>query len=95
MYRLFIVLDVGALTELPLTRWRRGGGQHSHLLLELNQTHVDIRRRRAALELLELTRQRVAGELFIDLDRCLELPFTLLDALFHPRERLERRLLGK
>ncbi len=64
-------------------------------MLEREQLPVDVVRRRRALELLEVLREPVAGELFLDFDGRLELALVVLDALFHPGERLERRFLGE
>src|SRR5438477_537930 len=69
------------------------GRKHAHLLLERQQLHVDAAGGGALLELLEVLGKPVTRELFLDLDRRLELSLAVLDALFHPSERLERRLL--
>src|SRR5689334_14056484 len=67
--------------------------EHAHLLLEGHQLNVDRAGHCALFELFKVLRQAVARELFFDLDRCLELTLVRFDALFHARERLERRLL--
>src|SRR6266852_842684 len=68
-------------------------GQHTHLLLERDELHLGGDVRSARLELLEVVREPVSRELFIDLGARFHLALVALDLLFHARECLERRLL--
>src|SRR6185436_9055174 len=60
--------------------------EHAHLLFERHELNVDGAGDCALFELFKVLGQPVAGELFFDLDRRLELSLVRLDALFHPRE---------
>ena len=70
-------------------------GKKAHLLLHCKQLSVDRYGNATLFERLEVALQGVAGKLVLDLRVGFELALVGLDALLHPRERLEGALLGQ